>query len=380
MSNRAARIKGKGWYVSKEGVIYVQGSVSGKFHRKSTKLKHTPRNEAYIKKNARDVLLQLIEEERRPIEDFATFARSVIASGAKRPGKRGGRSEMAQRDAMSQLERHVIPEFRSYRIRDIKVSHVEIWVAGLLKKYSTSTVSKCVYLLKEVMHKAVANDIIQKNPVDYIDPVDVTHQKQHGYSIEDARRMMTESEGWIHVWLNLAFTTGMRTGELMGLMWDDIDWDMSVIFLQRSISKGRVNIGSSRTKNHKRIVPIMPQAMEILRKWREESRSKWVFPSRTGEPYKESKAIAKRHLIPLLERLGIEYISLYATRHTFATIAENAMVDQETLSSIIGNSADVRARHYVDFQVTGERVARAHRDVSPVNSIFFGEERKRSER
>ena len=37
--------------------------------------------------------------------------------------------------------------------------------------------------------------------------------------------------------LTLAVTTGMRRGELVGLMWDDIDFDKQIITISRSVYK-----------------------------------------------------------------------------------------------------------------------------------------------
>jgi len=365
-----SRHKGKGWFVNEHGIIYVQGSINGKFVRKSTGLRYTPKNEAYVNRYARDLLIELTQPKIKS-NDFASFARMVIEQGKKKKGKKGGRGELAQRDAISKLERLIIPYFQSYSLEEIKVVHIELWVDKLMQKYSTSTVSKCVNLLREVMHKAVANDICIKNPVDYIDKIEVVHKKQKAYSVEDARKMMTQSEGFMKVWLNLAFTTGMRTGELMALMWDDIDFENRIIFLQRSITKGYITLGSANTKNHKRIVPLMPQVVEILKEAKTKSKSKWVFPNRKGECYKESKAITKKYFKPLLEKLGIEYISLYATRHTFATIVENAMLNPEAINDIIGNSQEVRNKHYVDFQITKERVDAAHQSIQKVSNIFY---------
>ena len=369
MSSKAkneARIKGKGWFVNECGFLYVQGTVDGKFYRKSTRMEHTPRNEAYIRKNSRDVLLNIVNKDKAVVSsNFEAFGRSVVESGAK------NRSEHNQKDVLSKFERFLVPFFKQYDLTEIKALHVEAFQEQMLKKYSTSTVSKCKVLLRQIMHKACANDMILKNPVDYAEKIDVQHEKQEAYSIEDAKRMMSESTGWIHAYVNLAFTTGMRTGELMGLMWEDIDFEYSCIYLQRSVSNGRMKIGNAGKKNHKRIVPVLPKVLDILRKRKEEVHSKFVFPNRKGTYYRESKSIVKAHFKPLLESLEIEYITLYATRHTFATITANMMINSDTIDGMVGNSEEVRNNHYVTFEMTRQRADKAHADLAPVNNLFF---------
>lgn len=378
-ASTATRQKGKGWFVNEHGIIYVQGSVDGKFKRKTTGLKNTAGNIAYIKKNYCDVLLQKINEDKVVIDtDFEAFGRSAIEAGAKKVDRNGnesrkGRGEMAQRDALSKFENYILPFFREYSLADIKPMHVEAWLSGIMQHKSTSTANKCKNLFGEIMHKACANDIVQKNPVDYVDKVEVSYEKQEAYSIVDALKLMRNATGWMHTYLNLAFTTGMRTGELLALKWEDIDWEHSCIYLQRSVSKGRISHGSVGKKNHSRIVPLMPQILEILKDAQELKTSGWMFPSRSGSCYKESKSIVKYHFKPLLEKLEIEYISLYATRHTFSTIVDNLRVDTSTIDSMVGNSEKVRKDHYVTFQMTQERAREAQGHLAPVNNVFFND-------
>ena len=216
MSSKAnERVKGKGWFVNNNGIIYVQGTVEGMpFRRKSTGMRDTPRNIAYIKKNHREVLLKLMHKDKNSVaEDFVSVGRSVVEAGAK------NRSELNQRDALSKFHTYLVPFFKEYALADIRAMHVEAWQELLLKSKSSSTVSKCKNLLRAIMHKACANDLIVKNPVEYADKIRVEHVQQVAYTVDEARLMMNESQGFIKLYLNVAFTTGMRTGDLMALMW-----------------------------------------------------------------------------------------------------------------------------------------------------------------
>ena len=96
-----------------------------------------------------------------------------------------------------------------------------------------------------------------------------------------------------------------------------------------------------------------------------------MFPNRTGSYFKESKTIVKYHFQPLLDRLEIKYISLYATRHTFSTITDNLRVHPEFINSMAGNSEKVRQDHYVTFEMTRERQNEAQTHLEPVNNVFF---------
>ena len=365
-------LKGKGWFVNEYNIIYVQGSINKKFKRKSTRLQATAKNIAYVKKNNRELLIELLNEDQAIIsKDFERFGREIIADGIAKVGKRGGRGELDQKDAISKFERLILPHFKSYAIDEIKVAHIEKWQNRLLLTYSSSSVNKCRILLNQIMHKACANDLIIKNPCQYAEKIYVQHQKQSHYTIEETIKMMTQSKGFIHTYLNLAFTTGMRTGELLALKYEDINIEHSCINLKRSVTKGRLTIGNNGHKNHDRLIPLLPQVLEILLKAKETSTSDWIFPSRNGTYYKESKSIVNKYFKPLLSELNIKYITLYATRHTFATIVENLRINSQTITDMIGNSEEVRLKHYSTIKMTKERTKEAQENLAPAINLFF---------
>ena len=369
------RIKGKGWFVNDHGVIYVQGSVNKKFERKSTGMAHTPRNEAYIRKNHREVLLQILNKDKAVVsKDFATFGRGVIEKGIKEKGKKGGRAPREQRDALSKFDRLILPYFKAYSLEEIKASIIEEWQRKLLEKYSTSYVYKCRLLLNEIMHKACADDLVIKNPVQYATEIDVVWEAQDAYTIEEMLLLMDASKGFMRVWLFLAFTTGMRPGEIMALLWSDIilDGEYPVIYLARSVSKGVMVYGSSGNKNHVRIIPLFPDVVQVLKDWKSSSRTVWVLPSRKMKYYSETKSILKAHFRPLLDRTGVRYVPLKNMRHAFSTEVDNKCINIETVNGMVGNSEEVRKRHYnVSFERSREREMKAHDGLEPLVELFF---------
>ncbi len=70
--------------------------------------------------------------------------------------------------------------------------------------------------------------------------ITVVTTKRVPYTAGEVTTLLKESDGWFKVFLYLVFSTGLRTGEAIGLMWDDIDFENGFIDLKRSITKGRV--------------------------------------------------------------------------------------------------------------------------------------------
>jgi len=215
-----------------------------------------------------------------------------------------------------------------------------------------------------VLKKAVANDMISKNPIEYADNIQVCHKKQEPYSIEEMIKILNNAQGWLKVFLHLAFTTGLRPGELVGLQWEDIDFSKKIIYLKRSISKG-VTKEDTVTKNHNRLVVVADFMLDMLKKHKKDSKKNiWIFPSRLGKPYYSSKEISERHFKPLLKKLGIKWRTLKDTRHTYVSIMRNAGVSSDFITEIVGHSKEVEDKHYYTAIVNSVK-------IDTVNNVFF---------
>ncbi len=345
-------MKGNGGYSIRNNIIYVFGVVDGKRYRISTGKEDNPKNINWIKKNHWSVLLKHIDKkanENKLSLNLKEFSKEVIELTSHK------RDALTQKDYISKINRMIIPYFRSYNLEDIKPFDIEKWQNQLLQKYSTTTVRRARNIFSMILKKAIANDMLSKNPIEYADNILVQHEKQEPYTIEEMTKIMKYSTGWLKVFLYVAFTTGMRPGELMGLQWNDIDFSKKVIHLQRSITKGVIKTDTL-TKNHNRIVIVPDFVLELLQEHQESSRSEWVFVSRLNKPFTESKGIANKHFKPLLDELHIQYKGLKATRHTYVSIMRNDGVDIELILEITGHSKEVSDKHYYTATINDKKL------------------------
>lgn len=363
-------MKGNGGYKIRNNVIYVYGTVNGKRYRISTGKKATPANINWIKRNCRSVLLKLIDKKNNKKKlslDLENFAKEVLELTSHK------RDELTQKDYISKVDRMIIPYFKSYNLEDIKPLDIEKWQNKLLQRYSTTTVRRVRNIFSMIFKKAVANDIVPKNPIDFADNIQVQHKKQEPYTIEEMKAIMKNAKGWLKVFVYLAFTTGMRPGELIGLKWEDIDFDKKVIYLKRSITKGVIK-KDTLTKNHNRLVIVPEFVLKMLQKHREKNQTEWVFVSKLKKPYGDSKAISHRYFKPLLKELGIKYKGLKATRHTYVSIMRNDGVDINLVLEITGHSKEVSDKHYYTALVNDKKIqainnAFSHFDIEMLSNI-----------
>ena len=161
------------------------------------------------------------------------------------------------------------------------------------------------------------------------------------------------------VFVRLALCTGLRSGELMGLQWGDIDLVAGTLQVRRTLNrlhkyeenpegnKTEIVLSSPKTKNSRRMIPLTRGAVEDLKRWRAVQQHDkqaagasykdegFVLATETGK-YFEKKMLSK-YYERILNDAGVGHFTFHALRHTFATRALEHGMDYKTLSALLGH-------------------------------------------
>ncbi len=151
--------------------------------------------------------------------------------------------------------------FGRRKLADIKALDVEQFLKKLRRDgKSDSSVAQCRGMLFQILNKAVANDLIGKNPVAYADKMRKRPpKKKESYTADEVRLLMEKLPetkiGWS---IRLLLFTGMRTQELLGLEPRHIAQDGSSITIAQAVvrEKGTVAIGTPKSYDSYRTIPV----------------------------------------------------------------------------------------------------------------------------
>jgi integrase len=132
-----------------------------------------------------------------------------------------------------------------------------------------------------------------------------------------------------------AILTGLRSSELRGLRWADVDIRRSELHVRQRIDKFN-QVGALKSETSERVVPLPPMLLSVLREWKlacPKGSLDLVFPNGVGKP--ESHAnIVQRGLQPTMIAAGLtkknrtaKYTGLHALRHFFASWCINRKAD-----------------------------------------------------
>jgi integrase len=136
-----------------------------------------------------------------------------------------------------------------------------------------------------------------------------------------------------------AILTGLREGELLGLQWDDIDFEAHQIHVKRTFTDG--TFSEPKTKASRRRVDFPQDLAAALKRWKLQcplGELDLVFPNSAGRPENFSNLL-KRGLYPALERAGLRKIRFDDLRHTFTSLAIHTGSNIKEIQVALGHAS-----------------------------------------
>lgn len=267
---------------------------------------------------------------------------------------------------------HVVPKIGDWELTKITTGNLDKYIADLLENgkvkddgrgrgLSNEVVRKTHSLIQSALDRAVAEGLISNNPARKCEVPSRKNQKVDILTKDEMKRVLIQAkEDGCYELLLLDLTTGLRRGELLGLKWEDIDFNARELSVKREavLIKGKLSITPLKTRSAYRTI-IMPNSIcEMLKRYKETIDSEWVFPSPVKDDMPRDPSAVRKKLSNVLERANCKHVRFHALRHTFATMALQYGLDIKTLSSTIGHaSVDVTIDTY--SHVTDNMMAKA---------------------
>lgn len=212
------------------------------------------------------------------------------------------------------------PFFGGMKISSIVPFHVRSFIkdAGGKPKY----IKNIIGVLSTILSAARDDGIIEKNPCELVKTPQIEVKQIDALTLEEADDILKYIDNHTpHVTLFFAigFYMGLRTGEIMGLKWEDFDFKKNKITVQRTITNGKIK-NSTKTSD-RRVIDIPPILDTYINNHKPKTffKSGWVFLTRTGEPFLNQTSFTKYYWAPALQALGIRYRQMYQMRHSFAS-------------------------------------------------------------
>ena len=241
------------------------------------------------------------------------------------------------------LNKHVIPYFKGKRLDEITTKDVQGFYDERAD-YANSTCRHWRTLMYGIFNSAIEDGLLTKNPAKSI-RLTMSSKKKERLPISKEEAAGIEAnlpllEGKDLLLLSILLYTGVRRGEMLGLRWEDIDFEHKLIHIRRQITfvNNRPVEKTTKSKAGIREVPLLPELEKILL----DNRPAEVDPVHYVVDGEE--ALSERSFRNTWQRICKKVnmprgVTPHVLRHTLLTQLQAAgHVDVKTLQAIAGHS------------------------------------------
>lgn len=248
-------------------------------------------------------------------------------------------------------------------------SDILTWMAEDLADYAPTTIAAYLLPLSGLVRLAMDDRILAHDPTrgvrppeaDDEEPDPLTKNEINAVLAVDFHRRSEMNAAKFAIW------SGVRTGELLALAWEDIDWINGTVRIQRALTRQGYRV--PKTKKSLRTVELLTPALEALQDQRalsemqplreidvlqrdnRRSRTEQVrfifHNSLTGEPFTDPSVYRDGFWRTLLRKAKVRFRGPSRTRHTFISQMLTAGMPKEWIIRQVGHaSADMIDKHY----------------------------------
>lgn len=235
---------------------------------------------------------------------------------------------------------HIKPTLGKVKVAKLRPAHLQkLYSQKLEEGQSKRSVQQMHAVIHKAFNQALKWGLVARNVSDLVEVPKPEKRIPVTLTPEQVKKLFEVLEGdSLKPLYVTAMGTGMRQGELLGLMWQDVNLDNGVIHVSRTAQtirgEGTV-IQETKTEKSKRAIPLSPFVVEALKK--QPRTSEFVFPSKAGTPIGSRNLI--RHWGDLRIKAGLpEGIRFHDLRHSHATLLLISGTHPKVVQERLGHS------------------------------------------
>lgn len=254
----------------------------------------------------------------------------------------------------SKVDRYLIPLLGHHRLDRLRPEHIEqAWRTMIDDKgLSPTTALQAHRILARALKVAQQRGYVQRNVATLIDAPSKVNEDMDVLTLDEAAKLVETAEGirngarW-----SVALSLGLRPGEALGLLWENVDLEQGVIHVKTALAritgKGLVLV-TPKSRAGKRTIVLPTQLAAQMRAHRlvqnterMAAGSAWtdggyVFAQANGKPVDPRRDWSDWR--DLLELAAVPHTRRYTARHTAATMLLAQGIPLRTVMEILGHS------------------------------------------
>jgi integrase len=286
-----------------------------------------------------------VEPVKKKFKEFAlNYMETIYINRVKRS---------SYENATNLVHTHIIPFFGDVDINMIDQFLVhEFYTLKQKEGYSSAYINRMHEIMRLLLRIAYKWEVLQKDIASLLEPPRIQKKEMSVWTIEQVNEFLKFTKhSRYHPIYFLAAYTGMRKGEILGLTWDDVNFEEKTVYVNKTLYKAKEEylLQEPKTKTSFRSIYIDDDIIRVLKKQKVKQnleRLKYggvykehnmVFAQETGEfvnPGGVNGLFAR-----FIEQSGLPKIRFHDLRHTHATILLQMGVNPKIVAERLGHSS-----------------------------------------
>lgn len=205
--------------------------------------------------------------------------------------------------------------------------------------------------LNLILKCAIQKGYISENPMRGVPSPKLKRRKVDAFSKSETAifiRAIDELPLMQRTMYYILLTTGVRRGECFGLQWGDINFEDSLMKINRNVTyttKSGAVVGEPKTDTGYRTIPIAPKTLSLLEEYKQAetpaANSDFLFHSEESKALPRDPSYLTKHMKKLMKKADLPNMSPHDLRHTCASLLLQNGADIKSVQDILGH-ADAR--------------------------------------
>jgi integrase len=269
--------------------------------------------------------------------------------------ERVGLSASTLRTYRSQVERTIRPHLGAVQLSRLTAKHLDDFYTVMKADGRTQkTIRNHHAMISSALHQGVRWGWVRANVAERAKPPRVSQRRVKAPSVEAVRAIVAaaeERDPRLAPMLMLGALTGLRRGELCALRWTDVDFEIGVIEVSRSVIcvDGGLQEKSTKTDRDRRValdevaVLLLTRHHAMATKWAADAGVELAADAFIFSPHLDAHSPFRpdnvtSFFIRVRDGLGLTGVRLHDLRHFTATQLIGAGVDVRTVAGRLGHS------------------------------------------
>ena len=246
------------------------------------------------------------------------------------------------------VDTHILPAFGL--LERVTEKDVQDFVLHKIERgISQKTIKDMLIVLRMMLKFGAKNSYCSYMPFNVIYPTDCERQELEVLSVTNQKKIMRFVENnftFRNLGIFICLSTGMRIGEICALKWEDIDINLGVIHVRKTlqriyirengVNRTELVMDTPKTLTSMRDIPMTKDLLNILKPLAKVVNKEYFVLTNDIAP--TEPRTYRNYYKKLLVKLDIPQIKFHGLRHSFATRCIESHCDYKTVSVILGHS------------------------------------------